>query len=125
MTGQVFMADIFDAFEPIGKRRKLPLKPGRDNPAPFSLQKLAKDYTEEMLDIAVELARSAENESTRLEAVKLVLDRGWGKSAIKQEVTSRHINVHETLKVLASQVTQPPKLWVEEGGIVDAEVAEQ
>ena len=61
---------------------------GRTNPAPFSLQKLAKQHTEKAIETILEIMNDPEQEgSTRLEAAKQILDRGWGKPAvnIKQE----------------------------------------
>jgi hypothetical protein len=115
------MADIFAAFEGEPKARKhLPTIPGRADPAPYSLQKLAKTHTEAALDTILGIMHDEDAEaSTRLEAAKQVLDRGWGKAAIKQEIESRHINVHETLKVLAAQVQRPLTL-VREEDVVDA-----
>lgn len=87
--------DIFAAFgvpeEDLGASQKLrkfsPSVPGREDPAPFSLQQKAKDLTEEALNTLAQIMRHAENDSTRLEAARQILDRGWGKPSInvKQE----------------------------------------
>lgn len=83
----------------------------RKNPAPFSLQQLSKTYTEEALSTLVEIMRNPEElGSTRIEAAKHILDRGWGKSAIKADIKTTHVNVHEVLKELSNQIKEPPKL---------------
>jgi hypothetical protein len=125
-------SDIFSAFDSVieeldeaiasvreaepEEKRHVPsnTRPGRTNPAPHSLQKLAKEYTEEAFDTIFEIMSDSENEaSTRLEAAKHILAMGWGKPSGKLEIESKHINVHETLKVLAAGV-KPPEIRVEE-----------
>jgi len=88
-------ADVFTAFgiiedlkveneEEAKQRKHLPSIPRRTDPAPFSLQKLAKEYTEDAFNVILGIMNDSENESgTRLEAAKQVLDRGWGKAAIQ------------------------------------------
>lgn len=79
--------DIFAGldFEPAPKEEKkfLPTTVGRADAAPYSLQKLAKEHTEEALDVVLNIMRFAEDDSTKLEAAKQILDRGWGKASIK------------------------------------------
>jgi len=93
--------DIFAAFDIVDElldmapaddppeHKHVPSIPGRTNPAPFSLQKLAKDHTEQAFNVIFAIMNNPEAEfSTRLEAAKQILDRGWGKPAqqIKQEM---------------------------------------
>ena len=120
--------DIFSAFEDIDEllamapdteppvdKPKLPGEPGRTNPAPHSLQVLAREYTQEAVDTILLIMRSPLAEaSTRLEAAKEILNRGWGKSAIKADITTTHISVHAELKQLAATLPDPPKLGVGE-----------
>lgn len=87
-------ADIFTAFgliedlkvnneEEAQQRKHLPTIPRRVDPAPYSLQKLAKEHTENAFNVILEIMNNAEEDGTRLEAAKQVLDRGWGKAAIQ------------------------------------------
>jgi hypothetical protein len=87
-------ADIFAAFgliedlkvkneEEAQQRKHLPTIPRRVDPAPYSLQKLAKEHTEAAFNVLLHIMNHAEEDGTRLEAAKQVLDRGWGKAAIQ------------------------------------------
>lgn len=138
-------ADIFEAFEdpaatvddllsmapsavPLPEPKHLPTIPGRTSPAPFSLQQLAKEYTADALHTIIAIMTNEENEpSTRLEAAKHLLDRGWGKSTIKAEIKSQHTDVHKVLEALASQVKDPPRLGQmqeDNGAIIDVAIEE-
>lgn len=67
----------------------------RKDKAPFSLQQLAKEYTNAALETIVEIMDDREQEgSTRLDAAKALLDRGWGKptATIKQETIKYTLN---------------------------------
>lgn len=89
--------DIFDVFESVQqekdaaqkeRRANLPTYPGRSDPAPFTVQQLARERTEDAFNTVIDIMNDPEAEnSTRLEAAKEVLNRGWGKPAmqIKQE----------------------------------------
>lgn len=112
---------------------------GKGNPAPFTVQQLAKQYTEEAILTAVEIMRggyigeddkgrivisSVEN-STRLEAAKLLLDRGWGKATVKAELNANiKVDIHSTLAELAAQVKAPPALGEDHALVTDVEVQE-
>lgn len=110
-------------------------KVGGQSKVPFSVQQLAREYTEEAISTVVDIMRgshikedeegnrviSSVDNSTRLEAAKLLLDRGWGKATVKHNVEMKSINIHATLKELADSVQAPPSL-IEERGIIDAEV---
>lgn len=88
-----------------------PNMPGKKNPASFQLQELAREHTETALETILEIMNDCEEEgSTRLEAAKQILDRGWGKAAMKLETKSTVVNVHEVLKQMAGQLKEPPKL---------------
>lgn len=109
---------------------------GGQSKVPFSVQQLAREYTEEAIETVVGIMRgshievdeetgvktiSSVDNSTRLEAAKLLLDRGWGKATVKHNVEMKSINIHATLKELADTVQAPPSL-IEEHGVIDAEV---
>jgi hypothetical protein len=120
--------DIFTAFEtklvvddllamapatepPQEKKKHLPGIPGRTNPASFVLQQHAKSYTEEAFSVILEIMTDPDvDASTRLEAARQVLDRGWGKPAMKAEIQSKHVSIHATLGELASTINNPPKV---------------
>ncbi len=83
----------------------------RGNPASFTLQQLAKEHTEEAFETILEIMNDRENDaSTRLEAAKQVLDRGWGKPSMRIDAKTVHVDVHKTLKELSNMVKEPPKL---------------
>jgi hypothetical protein len=110
---QVTVDDLIELVpppEPPPDPARLPTIPGRIDPASFSLQQLAKDHTEMALRGIVHLAQFAENEGVKLEALKHLLDRGWGKPTMKAEINSKHVSIHTTLKELASAVQNPPRL---------------
>lgn len=103
--------DIFAAYEDEMDRKAaenephkyLPSFPGRSNPAPYSLQKLAKEHTQEALDVVLEIMRDSEAEpGTRLEAAKQMLDRGWGKAALKVQTES----IQYTLKDIEEKLLE-------------------
>lgn len=112
---------------------------GKGNPAPFTVQQLAKQYTEEAILVAVSIMRGDNIEydeegkktinevatSTRLEAAKLLLDRGWGKATVKGELNVNHkVDIHGTLAELAAQVKAPPSLGEDHALVTDVEVQE-
>lgn len=108
------VAELLEVAPPASEREELPRTPalpGRQSPAPYSLQKLAKEHTEAALDTILEIMNDTEQEgSTRLEAAKQLLDRGWGKAAMKIDAKTTHVSVHEVLKELGSRVKEPPRL---------------
>lgn len=78
---------------------------GRGNPASHSLQKLARDYTADAFATVLEIMDNPLAEpSTRLEAAKVVLDRGWGKAAIQVHATQVKISIKDVeMKLLADK----------------------
>jgi hypothetical protein len=62
-----------------------PSLPGRQSKDSFSLQQLAREHTEDAFQTVLNIMRYAEEDSTRLEAAKQVLDRGWGKPTVHQK----------------------------------------
>lgn len=66
----------------------------------YSLQKLAKEHTEEALKKLVSLMRFAEDESVQLQAANAVLDRGWGKASVKVEVESERLDLPKMQEAL-------------------------
>ncbi|MBX9937647.1 MAG: hypothetical protein K2Y32_00255 [Candidatus Obscuribacterales bacterium] len=118
---------------PPEKKPYLPSIPGRQSKDPFTLQQLAKQHTEEAFKVLLEVMRHAEDDSTRLEAAKQVLDRGWGKPTQHQktETVNFDFSVIET-KLLEHQDEMARKMMeakeVEDANlryiVEDAEVLE-
>ena len=50
-----------------------------------SLSELAKTYTEEALQTLVNVARNGRTDAARVSAANALLDRAYGKPAVKQE----------------------------------------
>jgi len=109
--------DIFDAFgivdellamapatDPPEEKRHLPTIPGRIGDAPYSLQKLAKDHTERAFNVILQIMEDEDAEnSTRLEAAKQILDRGWGKPAQQIRAETVRIDIKEIEAKLLEQ----------------------
>ena len=49
------------------------------------LSELAKTYTEEALDTLVDVARNGRTDAARVSAANALLDRAYGKPAVKEE----------------------------------------
>lgn len=113
---------------------------GGKEKAPFSVQQIAREYTVEAIEKIVSIMRGdhvEENEdgqlviskvdnSTSLEAAKILLDRGWGKATVKAQIEQNvTVNVHNALKELADRVEAPPSLSEDHGTTVDVEVEEE
>ena len=49
------------------------------------LSELAKTYTEEALETLVDVARNGRTDAARVSAANALLDRAYGKPAVKQE----------------------------------------
>lgn len=76
---------------------------------------LCRQYTSAaVLKLVALLEDDCQPGSVQLAAATALLDRGWGKPTVKTEIESRHVNVHETLKLLAAQVKEPSRLWMKE-----------
>ncbi len=54
-----------------------------------SLREYARQYTQEAVDVAVKLMRTAENENTRLAAATLIIERAHGKPRQEIEVSGQ------------------------------------
>ena len=65
------------------RERYNPTVPGRQSADSFNLQKLAREKTEEAFNVVLQIMNHAEDDCTRLEAAKQILDRGWGKPSVK------------------------------------------
>ena len=50
------------------------------------LSELAKDYTHDALLTLVDVAKNGRSDAARVSAVNALLDRGYGKPAIKEEI---------------------------------------
>lgn len=44
-----------------------------------TVQAMAREHTEEMLQIILKVARSSEDDNARVRAANLIIERGWGK----------------------------------------------
>ncbi len=66
-------------------------KPSRRK-TPRDLAKLARAYTREALDETVHIMRNAKNDSDKLKAVAIILDRGYGKAPLKIEISDSEGN---------------------------------
>ena len=49
------------------------------------LSELAKTYTDEALQTLVDVARNGRTDAARVSAANAILDRGYGKPAVKEE----------------------------------------
>ena len=49
------------------------------------LSELAKTYTEEALETLVDVARNGRTDAARVSAANALLDRAYGKSAVREE----------------------------------------
>jgi hypothetical protein len=50
------------------------------------LSELAKDYTHEALMTLVDVAKNGRSDAARVSAANALLDRGYGKPAVKEEI---------------------------------------
>ncbi|MBX9688668.1 MAG: hypothetical protein K2X27_18310 [Candidatus Obscuribacterales bacterium] len=109
--------------------------PDRKDAAPFTLQQLAKKHTEDALNTIVNIMNSAEEDgSTRLEAAKVLLDRGWGKPTVQIKQETIKYTISDLTKALEKQQPQvtaqmEEAMRLENDGLaryitVDAEVVE-
>jgi hypothetical protein len=81
---------------PKGGARKGAGRPkGAPNKSTAELKAYASTFTQEAIDTAVELMRSAESEATRIAAVSVVLDRAHGKPRQEIEHSGKIGGVHE------------------------------
>lgn len=63
-------------------------KAGTPNHATQEIRALAGLYAGEVVERLVTLMRSAENETTRLAAIRELLDRGFGRPALHADIKS-------------------------------------
>lgn len=89
----------------------LPSFPGRQSKDDFSLQELARKHTEDAFEVLLEIMNHGEDDSTRLEAAKQILDRGWGKPTVqvKSQTVSYNFEALET-KILEYQEEMSRKM---------------
>jgi hypothetical protein len=73
-----------------GKRTGAGRPAGSKNKVTPEIKAMAQKHCPEALEMIVQLAQSAENESTRLAAAKELLDRGYGKSRQVVDADLRH-----------------------------------
>ena len=65
------------------------------------LSELAKDYTHDALLTLVDVAKNGRSDAARVSAANALLDRGYGKPAVKEEVE------HLDLLPVVIQITGP------------------
>jgi len=70
------------------------------------LRSLARAYTESAVRRIEGLAEKATSEGVRLEANKILLDRGWGKPANTTEVTGKD---GEAFEIVLRHITEGSK----------------
>jgi hypothetical protein len=73
-----------------GKRPGAGRPPGSKQKVTPEIKAMAQKHCPEALEMIVQLAQNAENESTRLAAAKELLDRGYGKSRQVVDADLRH-----------------------------------
>jgi hypothetical protein len=73
-----------------GKRTGAGRPAGSKNKVTPEIKAMAQKHCPEALEMIVQLAQSAENESTRLAAAKELLDRGYGRSRQVVDADLRH-----------------------------------
>jgi hypothetical protein len=121
--------------DPPPPKRYLPGKPMARSKVPYQLQQLAKDYTEQAFEVILEIMTDTNNEaSTRLEAAKQVLDRGWGKPAqqinqqvVKYTMQDLEAKLLEHRSEMDIKIEEARRIELERVGqylTVDSEVAE-
>lgn len=72
---------------------------------PHSMQQLARDFSETAFATILEIMEDRDAEpSTRLEAAKVVLDRGWGKATVN--INQQTINVQATLQDIETKLLE-------------------
>jgi hypothetical protein len=73
-----------------GKRIGAGRPAGSKNKVTPEIKAMAQKHCPEALEMIVQLAQSADNESTRLAAAKELLDRGYGKSRQVVDADLKH-----------------------------------
>ena len=74
----------------------------------FYLASLARDYTEEALDLIVKAMRVATKEADRLKAAEILLERGWGKAPIEINLGTQEQGVKFIFEVREFNALAPP-----------------
>lgn len=96
-TEEELVRKLLKQSPPAGKPPAHPL--AKRELVPFTLQQLARTYTDEALETIVSIMQNGEEAaSTRLEAAKVLLDRGWGKPTVQIK--------QETIKYTISDLTK-------------------
>ncbi len=94
-------------------------KKGTPNKVTANLKLLAGRHGREAIAAILEIARSAENEQTRLAAWRELLDRGYGKPAQYNEIGgggSLQLTVVTGVPARAVQQIEPPIIDIEANG---------
>lgn len=89
-----------------GKREGAGRKPGSLNESTIEIREIARKYGPEMIEGLVQLARSAESESARTQAMGMVLDRGYGKPKQELEHVGKDGGPIQTEELSASEAAR-------------------
>ena len=74
------------------------------------LSELAKDHTHDALLTLVDVAKNGRSDAARVSAANALLDRGYGKPAVKEEIE------HVDLPPLVIQIAAPDDMPTNDGG---------
>ena len=74
------------------------------------LSELAKDYTLDALLTLVDVAKNGRSDAARVSAANALLDRGYGKPAVKEEIE------HVDLPPVVIQIKAPDDMPTNDGG---------
>ena len=74
------------------------------------LSELAKDYTHDALLTLVNVAKNGRSEAARVSAANALLDRGYGRPAVKEDIE------HVDLPPLVIQIAAPDDMPTNDGG---------
>ncbi len=107
--------DIFAAFNPelveqvdalIESAPALPAKVEPVPKNPYSIKKLAQEKTQEAFDVMMKIMENPlVDPSTRLEAAKQILDRGWGKPTVQVKTEQISYTLKDVQEVLLERKT--------------------
>jgi len=76
---------------------------------PADVGSLARAHTKENIQMLAGIARNGANESVKVQAIGMLLDRGWGKPKQTQEVTGTNGGPLEFIVRQIMEGSKPPK----------------
>lgn len=74
--------------------------PGGMSEAKREMQELARRHSVEAIERAVEIMRTGKNETIRLMAISMILDRAWGKPRQSVEIEQQGQSLEQMLKAI-------------------------